>query len=52
MTLDQRIAHYTQKANDLLRFGDANPNAEGRRALRDCKRYRLLVRELQKERTL
>lgn len=48
MTLDERIEYYREKANTLLALGDATGGAEGRRMLRDCKRYRYKVIELKK----
>jgi hypothetical protein len=44
-----QIAKLTAKADDLLKRGDAaggHRTAEGRRLLRECRRYRRQVRDL------
>lgn len=49
MTIDERIVYYTKKADELLHLGDNTPGGEGRRLLRECRRYRLKVIELRKQ---
>lgn len=44
--LERRIKHTLEKADELLKLGDATGGAEGRRLLRECRRWRMKTKQL------